>query len=51
AKAIIPQLGRLSLVQARWNWAFLQPLTDDPQPGKLDWELFLGPAPARPLEP
>lgn len=51
AKAIIPQLGRLSLVQARWNWAFLLPLDDSPLEGKLDWDLFLGPAPARPLEP
>lgn len=51
AKAVVPQLGKLSLVQARWNWAFLLPLMNDPLPGKLDWQQFLGPAPSRPFEP
>ncbi len=44
-------LGRISMVQARWNWHFDLPLDNDPLPGKLDWERFLGPAPRRPLEP
>jgi predicted dehydrogenase len=44
-------LGRVSLVQARWNWNFDLPLANAPLEGKLDWEGFLGPAPTRPLEP
>lgn len=44
-------LGKLSLVEACWNWAFELPLDNSPLPGKLHWELFLGPAPKRPFEP
>jgi len=44
-------LGKLSLVEASWNWAFELPLDNSPLPGKLHWELFLGPAPKRPFEP
>jgi predicted dehydrogenase len=44
-------LGRVSLVQARWNWNFRLPLANAPLEGKLDWGGFLGPAPQRPLDP
>ncbi len=44
-------IGRLSMVQARWNWHFDLPLDNSPLAGKLDWDRFLGDAPKRPLEP
>jgi len=44
-------LGRISMVEAFWNWHFQLPLDDSPLPGKLNWDLFLGSAPKRPLEP
>ena len=44
-------LGRISLVQARWNWHFDMPLDNAPLEGKLDWDRFQGPARHRPLEP
>lgn len=53
AKSVIEQgmLGQLSMVEASWNWAFELPLDNSPLPGKLHWDLFLGPAPKRPFEP
>ncbi len=53
AKRLIDEgaLGRISMVKAQWNWHFTMPLSNDPLPAKLDWDLFLGPAPKRPLEP
>ena len=53
AKSLIDEgaIGKISLVQAKWNWHWNQPLDNSPLPGKLDWERFLGPAPRRPLEP
>jgi predicted dehydrogenase len=44
-------LGKVSLVKAMWNWNLAVPLDNEPLPGKLDWDLFLGEAPKRPLEP
>ncbi|HBY58532.1 MAG TPA: hypothetical protein DEH78_01840 [Solibacterales bacterium] len=44
-------LGKISMVEAFWNWHFTMPLSNDPLPGELDWPRFLGPAPKRPLEP
>lgn len=44
-------IGRISLVQARWNWHFDLPLDKSPLPGELDWTRFLGSAPNRPLDP
>jgi predicted dehydrogenase len=43
-------LGRISMVKPMWNWHFTEWLDTSPLPGKLDWELFLGSAPQRPLE-
>jgi predicted dehydrogenase len=53
AKALVDGgiLGKISIVKALWNWHFALPLSNSPLPGKLDWERFLGPAKARPLEP
>jgi len=44
-------LGEVSMAKAMWNWHFAVPLDNSPLSGTLDWELFLGPAPRRPLEP
>jgi predicted dehydrogenase len=53
AKKVIDdgELGPLTMVQAKWNWHFDLPLVNTPLDGKLDWNLFLGPAPQRDLEP
>lgn len=42
--------GNIRLVTAHWlnSWSSLR---TPPLAGKLDWELFLGPAPKRPLDP
>ncbi len=45
------ELGRISMVKATWNWHFAEWLDNSPLAGKLDWELFLGSAPKRDLEP
>jgi predicted dehydrogenase len=44
-------VGKISLIKAMWNWHFALPLSTEPLPAKLDWDLFLGPAPKRPLDP
>jgi predicted dehydrogenase len=44
-------LGRISMVKPMWNWHFTEWLDNSPLQGKLDWDLFLGSAPKRPLEP
>lgn len=44
-------LGRVTAVKPQWNWNIAQPLDNSPLPGTLDWQRFLGSAPARPLEP
>jgi len=44
-------LGRISMVKPMWNWHFDMPLDNSPLPGKVNWELFQGPAPKRPFEP
>jgi len=44
-------LGRISMVKPMWNWHFTEWLDNSPLEGPLDWDLFLGPAPHRPLEP
>ncbi|MCS6952866.1 MAG: Gfo/Idh/MocA family oxidoreductase [Bryobacteraceae bacterium] len=53
AKELVDQgaLGKITMVKALWNWHFDLPLDNSPLPGKLHWDLFLGPAPKRPLEP
>jgi predicted dehydrogenase len=51
ARSAMPELGKICLVQARWNWAFRLPLENDPLGGELAWDLFLGNAPQRPPEP
>ncbi len=44
-------LGKITTVEAAWNWHFALPLDNSPLPGELNWNLFLGSAPKRPLEP
>lgn len=44
-------IGKVTMVEAVWNWHFALPLDNSPLPGELDWNLFLGSAPKRPLEP
>ncbi len=44
-------LGKISMVKPMWNWNIAKPLDNSPLPGKLDWQRFLGFAPARELEP
>jgi predicted dehydrogenase len=44
-------IGEVSLAKAKWNWNFTVPLDNSPLPGKLEWDLFLGDAPKRDLEP
>lgn len=53
AKSLIEEgmLGQISMVKAKWNWHFELPLDNDPLPGTLDWDRFLGSARKRPLEP
>jgi predicted dehydrogenase len=45
------ELGKVSMVKAMWNWHFKMPLDNSPLPGNVNWDLFLGNAPKRPLEP
>jgi predicted dehydrogenase len=53
AKKVIDDgtLGPVTMVKAMWNWHFDLPLVNAPLEGKLDWDLFLGPAPKRDPEP
>ncbi len=53
AKKIVDSgiLGKITLAKPMWNWNISKPLDNSPLPGKLDWTRFLGPAPARDLEP
>jgi len=53
AKKLVDQgiLGRITLVKPQWHWNIAKPLNNEPLPGKIDWEAFLGSAPKRPLEP
>lgn len=51
ARKLLDQCGVIREVRAYWNWDRSRPLDNKPLPGKLDWKAFLGPAPARPLEP
>jgi predicted dehydrogenase len=44
-------IGRVTMVEAVWNWHFALPLDNSALPGELDWPRFLGSAPQRPLEP
>jgi predicted dehydrogenase len=44
-------LGKISIVKAIWNWHFTIPMDNSPLQAELDWDLFLGSAPKRPLEP
>jgi predicted dehydrogenase len=44
-------IGKVSMVKAMWNWHFALPLDTSPLAGELDWTRFLGPAPARALDP
>ncbi len=44
-------IGKISMVRAMWNWHFRLLLNNAPLAGDLDWKRFLGPAPARALEP
>jgi predicted dehydrogenase len=44
-------LGKISMVKAMWNWHFDEWLDNRPLEGKLDWDRFLGNAPARGVEP
>ena len=53
AKRLVDEgaIGKISMVKAMWNWHFTMPLDPAPLPAKLDWDLFLGPAPKRALDP
>ncbi len=53
AKKVVDEgaLGKISMAKAMWNWPFALPLDNSPLPGKLNWDLFQGAAPKRPLEP
>ncbi|HVX66439.1 MAG TPA: Gfo/Idh/MocA family oxidoreductase, partial [Bryobacteraceae bacterium] len=44
-------VGKISMVKAMWNWHFALPLDSAPLPAELHWDLFLGSAPKRPLDP
>jgi predicted dehydrogenase len=44
-------LGRVTMVRPQWHWNIAKPLDNSPLEGKLDWDMFLGPAPKRSLEP
>jgi predicted dehydrogenase len=44
-------LGQITWVKAQWNWNTAAPLNNDPLPGKVDWERFVGEAPMHPYEP
>jgi predicted dehydrogenase len=44
-------LGKVSMVKAMWNWHFELPLDNSPLEAELNWDLFLGSAPKRPVEP
>ncbi len=44
-------LGRVSMVKAMWNWHFDLPLDNSPLPGKVNWDLFQGPAEKHAFEP
>jgi len=53
AKELVDEgvLGEVSLVRAQWFW-YVGPLSKDVKfQGKFNWELFLGPAPKRPVDP
>jgi predicted dehydrogenase len=53
AKQVIDsgKLGRVHMVKALWNWHFNMPLSQQPLDGKLNWDLFQGPAPRHSLTP
>jgi predicted dehydrogenase len=44
-------LGKITLVKPQWNWNIAKELDDSPLPGKLHWDLFLGNARSRELQP
>jgi predicted dehydrogenase len=48
-------LGPISIVKAQWNWQFRSLFGDvmrnEPLPGKVDWQRFLGSAKKREFEP
>jgi predicted dehydrogenase len=44
-------LGQITMAKPQWNWNIAKPLNNEPLPGKLDWNGFLGSAPKRELEP
>ncbi len=53
AKRLIDEgaLGKISMVKPMWNWHFDLPLDNSPLPGKVNWELFQGPAEKHAFEP
>lgn len=53
AKEVIDSgiLGRITMVKPMWNWNVSRALNNEPLPGKLDWNRFLGSAKQRDLEP
>ncbi|MBI1390362.1 MAG: hypothetical protein GC154_18140 [bacterium] len=50
ALKVVPKLGQVTLVKAKWNWNVSSPLNFPPLDGKLDWDAFCAPSPVVPFD-